>query len=220
MLDPSKQMFVRPRKEPEVGLDVSRRCLAPQIPAIGLDPVEERGGHLHRRFELRRSEILDQHGRGRAILAAHVGEGCHQALVPKRVMIHHHLHRVARRHRVIPDRGLGVDQGQQIVLVEHHLAHRDDGEPQHLHQGEILRSPNDPAVDDTCFHAGTLLEEESQRHRRGETVGVGIVVGQDQRTLSPPGQPQQLVELGPDGELAERALRTRRLLGLGTGRGG
>jgi len=116
-------------------------------------------------------------------------------------MIDHHIGCNPRGKGVISHRRLGIDQRYQIVLVEYDLRDRPDRQVQHLDERDVLRPADDSAVADARLHSEPTLEEVGQSHRRGDGVGVWIVVGQHQRRALSFGGLGQPLQLCPGSEL-------------------
>jgi hypothetical protein len=128
------------------------------------------------------------------------------------MVVEHHLHRVARRHRVAAHRRRASTSAREIMLVEHHLALLGTiGRCSTFTRARFSR-PSDDAAVDPGLDARPFLEQEPQRHRRGQAVGVGIVGGEPAPGFRP--RDRSSSELGPDREIGERALGTRGLLRL------
>src|SRR5258708_7478438 len=75
MLDAGRRGFVEKGKGPVVAVEVGCAVLAPEIPRIALDPVEEGGGQLRPWTQFGRREVRRPHGRGGARRSSDVVEG-------------------------------------------------------------------------------------------------------------------------------------------------
>lgn len=110
-------------------------------------------------------------------------------------MVDDNVHRIARGDGVVAGGGLGVHEPEQVILVKHHLTHRDDGQMKHLHQRHVFRAANNSAVGRMGLQAASLFEEGGQAHGRSQAVRVRVVVGEDEGPLSGLGQSQEGLEL-------------------------
>jgi hypothetical protein len=111
------------------------------------------------------------------------------------MVVDDHVREVARRQGVVPLLRLGVDHGDEVVLVEDDARDGNDRELQDAHEGAVLRPADDAAVSDDRLHSGELVEEVRERDARRDGVRVRVVVREDERALVRAGVADQAVEL-------------------------
>ena len=103
-----------------------------------------------------------------------------ERLLARRVVVDDDVGHDVGRQLVVAGARLGVDQREVAIVLPAQVPDAAQPQMEHAHHLGVLGAPDDAAVADGGRDAVAALEDLRQRRRRGQRVGVGVVVGEDQ----------------------------------------
>lgn len=168
-----------------VGIAIGPHPLAAEILGFRLDGVEEAGGEFGAKSNLLRLQVFVEDGGAGTIFGADIGPAAAIGIA-NRMMIDDQMHWPLRRIRVVPRSRLRIDHADHPELIEIKAIEGYNIDFEFPHHCPIFASADDAAETDSHRLPDGLDEEVLKGHGRGERIGIGVVVSDNQHPpLSP-----------------------------------
>ena len=147
-------------------------------------------------LEAGRQQIFADDGGGGAVVAADVDERRRLRRLAHRVVVDHQLGDDVVGELVVAGPRLGVDEGEAGVLLQAQVAQMAEAEAEGAHHRLVLGAADEAAVGEGHPLAEGAPQHPAEDRRRGQGVGVGVVVGEHQPAPVAPAARHPLLQLG------------------------